>query len=439
MNEHPIDDLDEGDFYPVQTNTIFSTSKLFSNLRLVSNNAQVLSTDNIGEVPTTSSYGTSKIHSGQKPGVATVSAVLAGMGTGSNSTEVVNPIVASSSIIFTPIGDGKIIFNPEGYYDLFVVSLDAAGRPTTSKNPVKYILEPTNDFVEIKSQETFAKMQGYKWPPTNSTISVSATPVGIESESLLQTSSDLRLVSSSSTAKVMIAFDKIGGITSESSMGVVQILDFYGNPSPVPTNSKIILTSNNTKTVIVPSSVIIQEGSSFVGFPVIAEDKGVAKISASGSNFLPSVTQITVEPYLPKFKISIEPIATPLVANNDVNVKVFVDSERNVPLEGVRLSIVTDTNSTAIPSDTVTDSNGAGNFVFKALRGESTSFTVTATKEGYPTETKSMDLEVLYVPGLEVNWILYVAMGGAVAGVAIVALYFLRKPKELSEEEQEEI
>jgi hypothetical protein len=440
VNEHPIDDLDEGEFYPVQTNTIFSTSKLFLNLRLVSNNAPVLGIDNVGDVPTTSSYGTSIIRSGQKPGEATVSAVLAGLGTGSNNTEVVNPIIASSSTIFTPIGEGKIIFNPEGYYDLYVVSLDGAGRPTTSKNPVKFIIEPINDFVEIQPQQTFAKMQGYKWPPTNGTVTVSATPVGIESESSLTTTSDLKLVSTSNTAKVMMAFDKIAGVLSPTSVGVVQILDFYGNPYPAPSDSKILLTSADPKIVKVPSSVVISKGTSFVEFPVTTTgEKGSVQISASGSNFLPSATEISIEPYLPKFKISIEPITTPLVTNNDVNVKVFVDSQRSVPQEGVRVSISTDTNSTATPSSAVTDSKGAANFVLKALRGDSTSFTVTATKEGFPDESKSMDLDVLYVPGLEVNWILYVAMGGAVAGVAIVALYFLRKPKELSEEEQEEI
>ncbi|MGH9910593.1 MAG: hypothetical protein ACRD32_08130, partial [Nitrososphaerales archaeon] len=376
---------------------------------------------NVEGIATTSSYGTTKIISGQKPGTATVSAILAGLGSGSNSTDVVNPIIASNSVLFTPIGNGTIIFNPEGYYDLYVVSLDEAGRPTTSKNSVKYIIEPINDFVEIKPQETFGKMQGFKWPATNETVSVSATPVGIESESLLKTTSDLQLVSSSSTAKVMMAFDKIAGTQPTSSVGTVQIIDFYGNPSPATSDSKIVLNSDNTKIVKVPSSVIIAKGKSFVEFPVTTTgEKGIVQISASGSNFLPSDTEISVEPHIPKFKISIEPIATPLVANNDVNLKVFVDNERNIPQPGATVTITTDTNSTATPSSVVTDSTGAANFVFRALHGKSTSFTVSASSAEYPTETKTTTLDVLYVPGLEVNWILYVAMGGAVAGVAIV-------------------
>ena len=440
VNEHPIDDLDEGAFYPVQTNTIYSTSKIFSNLKLVSNNAQVLAIDNVGGIPTTSSYGTSIIYTGQRPGEATVSAVLEGLGSGSNNTSVVNPLIASSSTIFTPIGDGKIIINPEGYYDLFVVSLDTAGRPTTSKNPVKYIIEPVNEFVEIPSQETFAKMQGYKWPATNQTVSVSATPIGVESESLLKATSDLRLVSASSTTKVMVAFDKIAGVSNTSTVGVVGLIDFYGNPDPAPTDSKVVLNSDKPEILKVPSSVIVPKGSSFVSFPVTTFIKdGTAKISATSGNFLPSNVEITVKPFIPKLKISFEPIASPLVSSNDVNVKIFVDGPSNRPEEGALVNLNTDTNSTATPPSSMTDSTGAANFVLKALKGTSTTLTAVASKTGYPTETKTMTLDVLYVPGLEINWILYVAMGGAVAGVAIVALYFLRKPKELSDEEQEEI
>lgn len=440
VNEHPIDDLEDGEFYPVQTNTIYSTAKGFSNLRLVSNNPQVLTVDNLGNIPTTSSYGTSKIHTGQKPGEATVSAVLEGLGSASNNTSVVNPLIASSSSIFTPIGDGKIIINPEGYYDLYVVSLDTAGRPTTSKNPVKYIIEPVNEFVEIPPQETFAKMQGYKWPATNQTVTVSATPIGIESESLLKATSDLRLVLASSTTKVIMAFDKIAGVSNTSTVGVVELIDFYGNPYPAPTDSKIVLNSDKPEIAKVPPSVIIPKGSSFAAFPVTTFVKGgMAKISATSGNFLPSDAEITVDPFVPKLKISVEPIATPLVANNDVNVKILVDDQTNHAQEGVLVNLNTDTNSTASPASSMTDTTGAANFVLRAQHGKSTTLTVLASKAGYPTETKTMTLDVLYVPGLEINWILYVAMGGAIAGVAIVAVYFLRKPKEISDEEQEEI
>jgi hypothetical protein len=352
----------------------------------------------------------------------------------------VNPLLASSSKIFTPIGDGKIIINPEGYYDLFVVSLDAADRPTTSKNPVKYIIEPVNEFVEILPQQTFAKMQGYKWPATNQTVSVSATPIGIESESLLKTTSDLKLVSASSTTKVMMAFDKITGVPSTSQIGVVGLIDFYGNPYHAPSDSKVVLNSDKQDIVKVPSSVIIPKGSSFVSFPVTTLAKeGTAKISATSGNFLPSYAEITVKPFIPKLKITFDPISTPIVTNTDINVKIFVDDQTNHPQEGALVNLNTDTNSTALPASATTDSTGASNFVLKALHGKSTTLTAIASKSGYPSETKTMTLDVLYVPGLEINWILYVAMAGAVGGVAIVAFYFLRKPRELSDEEQEEI
>ena len=318
--------------------------------------------------------------------------------------------------------------------------MDAADRPTTSKNPVKYIIEPVNEFVEILPQQTFAKMQGYKWPATNQTVSVSATPIGIESESLLKTTSDLKLVSASSTTKVMMAFDKITGVPSTSQIGVVGLIDFYGNPYHAPSDSKVVLNSDKQDIVKVPSSVIIPKGSSFVSFPVTTLAKeGTAKISATSGNFLPSYAEITVKPFIPKLKITFDPISTPIVTNTDINVKIFVDDQTNHPQEGALVNLNTDTNSTALPASATTDSTGASNFVLKALHGKSTTLTAIASKSGYPSETKTMTLDVLYVPGLEINWILYVAMAGAVGGVAIVAFYFLRKPRELSDEEQEEI
>ena len=116
-----------------------------------------------------------------------------------------------------------------------------------------------------------------------------------------------------------------------------------------------------------------------------------------------------------------------------------MDDQYNEPMEGVMVRLSTDVNGTAGPDSLTTDSTGLATFTFKALQGKTTTITAHASKSGFEEQTKTMDLDLLYVPGFQVNWILYVAMGGAVAVIAIVALVFLRKPKELSDEEQEEI
>ncbi len=442
-NEHAIDDLEDGAFYPMQSNTIYSSDKLFGNLKVISSDQDKVRINNVGPLSTTSSYGASMISSGQKAGDVMVSAVLGGLASGSNSTEVVNQLKPSETKIFTPIGDGKIIFNSEGYYDLFVTSLDSAGRPTSSKNPVKYIIEPINEFAEIKPQETFAKVEGHRWQAggeNNSPVSTSATPIGIDSESSLKTTTDLQLVSSSPTAKLMMAIDSIAGVESTSSVGVVQIIDSNGNPYPVPDDLKIILTSDKPKSIQVQSSVTVAKGSSFAEFSVTTFGvKDTAKISTNAANVLQSEAELSVVPYTASLKIYVEPIATPLVPNQDVPIKIFVDDQYNVPQEGVIVRLASDRNGTATPDSSATDSTGGTTFTFKALQGKTTSFTVHASKSGYEDATKTMDLDVLYVLGLEINWILYVAMGGAIAAVAVVALFFLRKPKQISEDEQEEI
>jgi len=442
-NEHAIDDLEDGAFYPMQSNTIYSSDKLFGNLKLISSDQDIIRINNAGTISTTTSYGASMISSGQKAGDVIVSVVLGGLGSSSNNTKVVNQLKPSATTIFTPIGDGKIIFNPEGYYDLLVISLDSAGRPTSSKNPLKYIIEPVNEFAEIKPQETFAKVEGYRWAASgtgNTPVSTSATPIGIDSESSLKATADLQLVSSSPTAKLIMAIDSIAGVESTNSIGVVQIIDSNGNPYPVPDDLKIILKSDKPTAIQVQPSVTVAKGKSFAEFTVMTFGvKDTAKISTIATNVLQSEAELSVMPYVAKLKIYVEPIATPLVSNQDVPVKIFVDDQYNVPVEGAIVRLATDINGTATPDSSGTDSAGGTTFIFKALQGKTTSFTVHASKSGYEDGTKTIDLDVLFVPGFEVNWILYVGMGGAIAGVAVVAIFFLRKPKEMSEDEQEEI
>lgn len=442
-NDEPIDDLEEGTFYPVQSNTIFSSDKLFGNLKIISSDQNIARIDKPGSIDTTTSYGTSLISSGQKVGDVIVSAVLAGLGSGSNNTHIVNQLKPSETEIFTPIGDGKILFNSEGYYDLFVISLDSAGRPTSSKNPIKYIIEPINEFAEINPQQTFAKVEGQTWPSTgakNSPLSTSATPIGVDSESILKTTTDLQLVSSSPTAKLIMAVDSITGAEGTNSIGVLQIIDFNGNPYPVPDDLRIILKSDKPKSIDVPSSVTISKGSSFAEFSVTTFGvKDTAKISTIATNVLQSNATVSVVPYAAKLKISNDPISTPLVTNQDVPVKIWIDDQYNSPMQGVTVRLSTDVNGTASPDSSTTDSTGAAIFTFRALEGKSSTITVHASKSGYEEQTKTINLDVLYVPGIQVNWVLYVAMGGAVAVIAVVALVFLRKPKELSDEEQEEI
>ena len=202
----------------------------------------------------------------------------------------------------------------------------------------------------------------------------------------------------------------------------------------------MILTSDKPKSIQVPSSVTVAKGSSFAEFTVTTFGvKDTAKISTNAANVLQSEAELSVIPYSAILKIYVEPIATPLVTNQDVPVKIFIDDQYNVPQEGAIVRLDTNVNGTATPNSSATDSTGGTTFTFRSLQGKVASFTVHASKSGYEDATKTMDLDVLYVLGFEINWILYVGMGGAIAGVAVVALFFLRKPKEMSEDEQEEI
>lgn len=451
-NQHPIDDLAAGMLYPVQLSTVYSSDKLIGNLKVVSTDNDIIKILDPGIIGTSSSYGTAIIASGQKAGQVTLSTALGGLGSGSNVTSVISKLKPAQTKIFSPVGENEIIFNDQGYYELFFILLDSSGRPTNTKDPTKYLITPINSLIEIKPKESFAKMQlsGSLFGSSlqNGMARIETIPIGVEADSSLGVQSDYQLVPSSVTAKILVPFESVVGVESNNPIGAVQLVDFYGNPVPVSNDLNISLKSNNTDIVQVPSTVIIKADSSFVQFPLTTLGKeGIITISATTENVLGSEKQVHVKPVSAKaLDIFIRSESDPVGFNKDTNMMVIINDE-NGPAKGAEVKF-TAVNAILSSASVTTDENGVAKVLFKATAGPKSSLTAHVSKEGYTDveQTKQLDVTGLEAVSTGIflgipSWLIYAITAGAIAAIGFVAYtFFLKKPKaKVEEAEQEEI
>jgi len=362
----------------------------------------------------------------------------------------VSILAPTQTKLFSPIGENKIIFNSEGYGELFIMFLDSSGRPTSSKDPIRYLITPINDFIEIKSKQNFARILVYSssfgGALQDSTSDIKVTPIGIEAKSNLEATSSFELAQSSSIIKVTTPFESITGADRDNPIGVVQLIDLYGNPIKVTNNLNVNLSSDNTQAIQVPSSVMIPKDHSFAEFPVKTFGiEGSSIISASASNVAGSAQELAVKPFSAALKISFDPISTPISFGQDISIKIFVDSENNIPQNGVFIKLTPGEQSTVVPETITTDEVGSATVVLKALAGPATSLTAHASKDGFTDAERTIDLEVSGAQVVETGvflgiptWVMYVAVAGAVGAIGVVAFVFLRKPKAKAVEEEEE-
>jgi hypothetical protein len=325
--------------------------------------------------------------------------------------------------------------------------LDSSDRPTSAKDAAKYLVTPINDFIEINPKNTFAKMKAYSGSFDSSTrnATITAVPIGVEADRKLETASLFNLALSSSSAKLSFPFDSISGNANVNPIGVVQLTDASGNPIRLSNDLNVNLMSNNTQVIQVPQSVTISAGSSYAQFPITSFGKqGFSVISADAKNVWGSRAEISVQPYSSKLKVSWDFIQEPISYNQDLNIKVFVDDDSNRPQQDALVQLTPIANATVTPNTAVTDQSGAATFILNPTAGPTTSITLHASKPGYIDDEKTLNLAVT---GFQVissgeffgipSWIMYVSVAGAVAGIAVVAFMFLKKPKELIEAEDE--
>ncbi|TLY07169.1 MAG: hypothetical protein E6K85_09925, partial [Thaumarchaeota archaeon] len=278
-DHHAIDDLAAGELYPIESQSVFSENQ--GNLNLASGDNLAAKVVNPGSIGSGSSYGTALIRSARQANSVSFSMSLSNFAVGSNIISVTGGLNPTQTMIFSPGGiasdrNYRVLFDRSGSTDLFLVTLDSAGRPSNSEQGVKYLVKPINELAEIKAGTSFASMhintESFKSGsavPENTFGEVSAVPVGVNSDSNLKTVSNMNLLFyTGTTSKVLFPFNSTVAFSKAHEIGVVQLRDVSGNPVLASDEVKVKLSSSSLSRVLPTSELTIPVGKSFANFDV---------------------------------------------------------------------------------------------------------------------------------------------------------------------------
>ena len=410
----------------------------------------MLNIESSGSVDSATSYGTAIIMSGQETGTASLSATIKGMGSATAETTIVNTLKHDKTLIFSPIGSNTILFDKNGEFDLFVIALDGRDRPTFVEDKAKYLLLPINELVEIEQGKTFAHSnfpsESFATSDVDPVI-MEAIPVGVSAqESLKATSSYER--NPSSQVQIILPYSEIDAESNIPYTGVVQLVDFAGNPIIVSNNLKVkiesILPEGATEIVQTPRFVTINQGSSYAEFSIVPFGViGSSGIKANSNGVIGTEVDFETRSFLTKLSISAGVVNEPLVPGETIELKVYVDDQYLESVPGASLKIISDGHGTVTPLNIQTESDGSAKIHFTPLRSyETMSLQIFATAEGYVEDQRTFQYTInsdasasalsLGVP----DWIVYIGIAIIVVIVAVMFL-FLKKPKRTEDEEDE--
>jgi hypothetical protein len=277
-DEHPIDALPDGGLYPVQSGLLYSPNQ--GNLNIVTTDLTTLRIAETGSITAGSSYGTAIVASGREPRAVDVSVSLANTASNTNSLTITGSLTPVQTMIFSPAGIGsesryRIHFNQQGLADLFVITLDSEKRPARAETGVQYLVQPINELAAIEPDATFAglQIQSSQFSSLDQTASISAIPVGVNSDPLLQAQSTFDTVFFSSiTGNVIFPFDSVIGFSKTHQIGTIQLTDLFGNPLLASEDVTLTLTSTRSGSVATPV-VTIPQGKSFAHFAMSTSGK----------------------------------------------------------------------------------------------------------------------------------------------------------------------
>ena len=274
FDEDPSDSNKVVQFHPILSNENLASEGAYQKVNLISSNNLLLNIEGEGNVESGTTYGTATIVSGQETGTATLSATIKGVGSATSPTTIVNTLKYDKTMIFSPIGSNTILFDKNGKFDLFVIALDGRDRPTFVENEARYLLLPINELVEIQKETTFAHSNFPSESFATSDVdpvTMEAIPVGVSAqESLKATTSYER--NPSSQVQVILPYPEIDADSNVPYTGIVQLVDFRGNPIIVSNDLKVKIESTlpegTAEIVQLPRFTTIQEGSSYATFNI---------------------------------------------------------------------------------------------------------------------------------------------------------------------------
>ncbi|MEM3089502.1 MAG: hypothetical protein QXY22_02935 [Candidatus Nitrosotenuis sp.] len=432
----------EGEFLPLIVNENYDSIGSDHKIGLISSNNLLLKVNSVGKMDVSSSHGTAQIETGQETGSVVLASTIKGIGAASTTTEVINTLKQEKSMIFSPTGDKSILFDKNGYFDVFIISLDSKNRPTAVENEIRYLVTPINEILTIPKGKTYSHVSflgNLIQSDVKEPITIRTVPIGESADPGLQSQ---HVFAREPTAKLAISvpFDILSPEKTEYS-GIIQVLDFYDNPISVTEDIRVKITPSEFGFLGIPDYIIVPKGASFTSFPIQTNEKaGSVTIKASAKGILGAQTQVDTKSAITKLKISLGSVSEPLLAEQPAELKIYVDDEEQKSVNGATLKIVSN-GATVIPETIKTNEEGYAIVQINAKQPPKISLQILATAEGFTGEQKSVSFDVTQTTQENKTelpeWITYAGAGG-VAVIGLGIFFALRKPKKIEEDESYE-
>ncbi|QLH04558.1 hypothetical protein C5F49_03920 [Nitrosopumilus oxyclinae] len=445
---YSIDCLEEDELYPIQSNENQYSDGFVQKINVISSDDQKATIVDGGKILSSYSYGTSTISTGQKTGPVKISTSINGVGTGSFTTEVINTLEQKEVRLFSPTGFDNIIFDRDGFFDMFLIALDAKERPKIMKETGKYLITPTNGLVEIKKDDTFTFTQlrsdSFNISESETKIVLNVEPIGENANLNLQGSANF-ITHPTSQIQISIPVEKMNADHQEN-IGIVQLVDLQGNPVIPKFDIKSKITSSKDSVVRILENVMIPAGSSYTKFNIETTGSvGNAVISASAKGVNGTSIYVTTASSQSQLKIFTGGLDSEIPVDKPIEFKLFVDDENADSVSGASIKISANSEDALITPNVVrTGSDGSAIVSLTALKGPDISFEIIATAEGYAegkdSFTVNVDAPEPVFDSIDLDlpeWIIYIVIGGILM-VGVVVFMFLRKSKTNLEEEWEE-
>ncbi|GDY15916.1 hypothetical protein LBMAG54_07720 [Nitrosopumilaceae archaeon] len=442
-----IDDLGDGEFYPIQTNENYYADGYVKKLDVISGDNKLITVKNIGKIEVGNSFGTAIISSGQKSGSVLISASVQGVGSDSVLTEVVNTLEQKEARIFSPTGQDSILFDRDGNFDVFLIAIDSQDRPKVLKHDSKYLVTPTNGIIEIKKDSTFAfsKLHSDSFSITEeeNMIDLKVVPIGEGTDLSLETEKTF-VTQPSSKMLVILPLGEINA-NHKNNLGIVQIVDLQGNPIIPSFDVKSKIVSSEESIVQIIHDAVIPSGISYATFPIETTGAvGNSVISASAKGVIGTEDEISTSSSLTQLKIFASGLDELIPVDQPVEIKLFIDDENTESIAGALIKIETDGNSLVDPGMVRTGPDGSAVIRLTATNGPSISLNLIATADGYSEGKDTLTINVdapdktLSAVDLQLpEWIVYVIIA-AILLIGVLVILFLKKSKAPLEEEWEE-
>jgi len=444
---YSVDCLEEGKLYPIQSKENQYSDGYVQQVNVISSDDDLASISDGGGVASSYSFGTAKVSTGQKTGPVIISASVNGVGTGSFMTNVVNTLEQKEVRIFSPTGKDSLVFDRDGYFDVFLIALDGDERPKVMTKTDKYLITPTNGLIEINKDSTFAFAQlrsdSFDVSTAETNIILTVEPIGENADLDLEGSTTF-ITQPTSKMQVILPIGKINA-DHPDNFGVIQLVDLQGNPviPKFDVNSKIVSSKDSVVQII--DDAVIPTGASYATFPIKTTGSvGDAIISASAKGVNGTSLAINAASSQTQLQVFTGGLSEEIPVDEPIEFKLYVDDNNAESVPGASIKIITDDTVSITPNIVRTGSDGSAIVSLTAFEGPNISFDIIATAEGYAEGADTFTVNVnaperafdaidLELP----EWIIYIVIGGILM-VGVVVFMFLKKSKTDLEEEWEE-